>query len=302
MRSLQLLLGGLLAASSSLVRAEPQTASIYIQPIRISSPPPTLLAEITFDLSPSSSSDEDAGAASPPPSAAEAELGGSSGGAIKAAVTAFEAPELPDHTTSASSLVRIGVYDTAAGRWASSTSVASAESFGRGYAPHFVLTVLGGGKGKGEVVVGAACRGVRVDAGATRDFGPQAVVVLAGRGRQPALNKPVVLSAEGKQVPPVEEKTLLQKYVEPGRRPYYSLGGMMLTFFSHYLQVLVAGCAVGLPPGYGRRGRQIEYMTARYGYILVKKAFSLGVYGSNGIYLSTFSIDVWSIAIQRSAG
>lgn len=120
MRSLQLLLGGLLAASSSLVRAEPQTASIYIQPIRISSPPPTLLAEITFDLSPSSSSDEDAGAASPPPSAAEAELGGSSGGAIKAAVTAFEAPELPDHTTSASSLVRIGARSTPTTRSAQS--------------------------------------------------------------------------------------------------------------------------------------------------------------------------------------
>ncbi|KLU89737.1 hypothetical protein MAPG_08706 [Magnaporthiopsis poae ATCC 64411] len=152
MRSLQLL-GGLLAASSSLVRAEPQTASIYIQPIGISSPPPTLLAEITFDLSPSSSSsssDDNDGAAAA--AAAEAELG-NSGGAIKAAVTAFEAPELPDDETTAGSsspLVRIGVYDAAAGRWASST--------------------------------------------------------------QPALNRPVVLSAEGKQVPPVEEKTLLQKY------------------------------------------------------------------------------------------
>ncbi|KAL8366147.1 hypothetical protein RB595_004764 [Gaeumannomyces hyphopodioides] len=210
MRSLQLLIGGLLAASSSLVLAEPQTVSVYMQPVSASSPPPTLLAEITYDLAPSA--DEDGTAATGATSAAEV---GGGGDATKAAVTAFEAPELPDD---AAALVRIGVYDAAAGRWASSTSVASAASFGRGYAPHFVLTVLqrpgGGGSSKGEetVVVGAACRGVRVDAGATRDFGPQAVVVPVGRGRQPALNRPVVLSAEGKQVPPVEEKTLLQKY------------------------------------------------------------------------------------------
>ncbi|KAL8334529.1 hypothetical protein RB598_009012 [Gaeumannomyces tritici] len=222
MRGLQLLLGGLLAASSSsLVLAEPQTASIYMQPVGVGSPPPpTLLAEITYDLAPPAD-DEDGASAAAAAAAAEVGVGvGVGGGAIKAAVTAFEAPELPDDDGDvAAALVRIGVYDAAAGRWASSTSVASAASFGRGYAPHFVLTVLlqsdGGGSSKGEaaaVVVGAACRGVRVDAGATRDFGPQAVVVPAGRGRQPALNRPVVLSAEGKQVPPVEEKTLLQKY------------------------------------------------------------------------------------------
>ncbi|KAL8397841.1 hypothetical protein RB594_004515 [Gaeumannomyces avenae] len=225
MRSLQLLLGGLLAAASSSVLAEPQTASIYMQPVGVGSPPPpTLLAEITYDLAPPA--DDEDGASVSAAVAVEVGVGvGVGGGAIKAAVTAFEASELPDDDgDAAAALVRIGVYDAAAGRWASSTSVASAASFGRGYAPYFVLTVLlqsdGGSSSssssKGEaaaaVVVGAACRGVRVDAGATRDFGPQAVVVPAGRGRQPALNRPVVLSAEGKQVPPVEEKTLLQKY------------------------------------------------------------------------------------------
>ncbi len=37
------------------------------------------------------------------------------------------------------------------------------------------------------------------------------LVVAAEQGRQPALNKPVVLSPEGKKVAPTEEKAFLQK-------------------------------------------------------------------------------------------
>ncbi|KAL8397842.1 hypothetical protein RB594_004515 [Gaeumannomyces avenae] len=185
MRSLQLLLGGLLAAASSSVLAEPQTASIYMQPVGVGSPPPpTLLAEITYDLAPPA--DDEDGASVSAAVAVEVGVGvGVGGGAIKAAVTAFEASELPDDDGDAAAALSDG----------GSSSSSSSK-----------------GEAAAAVVVGAACRGVRVDAGATRDFGPQAVVVPAGRGRQPALNRPVVLSAEGKQVPPVEEKTLLQKY------------------------------------------------------------------------------------------
>ncbi|OAA67847.1 cyclin-dependent protein kinase regulator pho80 [Niveomyces insectorum RCEF 264] len=86
-----------------------------------------------------------------------------------------------------------------------------------GYRPHFVLTV---GPTAGEAAsnphsttyLGVACRGRAIDAGATRDFGPQATVVVAGAGAVPALERPVVLSPEGTPAAPVEEKSLLQRY------------------------------------------------------------------------------------------
>ena len=59
-------------------------------------------------------------------------------------------------------------------------------------------------------VVGASCQGVKVDAAKTRDFGPQALLLLPQNGKQPSLNKPVVLSREGKKVVE-EEKTFFQK-------------------------------------------------------------------------------------------
>ena len=60
-------------------------------------------------------------------------------------------------------------------------------------------------------VVGVSVKSARVDAGQTRDFGPKVRVVRMKRGSGPGLNRPVVLSPEGKA--PVEEveKTLLQK-------------------------------------------------------------------------------------------
>ncbi|KAK0634875.1 hypothetical protein B0T17DRAFT_483097 [Bombardia bombarda] len=183
---LPLILSALLAATATAAAAESlQTAvPIFIQPITSPETAPTLLAEVRYDAaSPTSSSSPE------PPTAAE--------------VSSYEAPEIPD----AAKLLRIGVYDRAAARWASSTSVISVDNFGKGYSPHFVVSV----DDKEGNVVGVACRGVRIDAGQTRDFGPQAAVVVTGRGKQPELNKPVVLSPQGRKVE-VEEKTLLQKY------------------------------------------------------------------------------------------
>jgi hypothetical protein len=160
----------------SFGRAEQRLASIYVQPIVRPSTPPVLLAEVTYDTLDSSN----------------------------AKVSAFEAPELP----SDAELVRVGIYDPVTARWSSSTSVASVDNFGKGYAPSIVLSVDGAGN-----YLGVSLKGVRIDAGQTRDFGPQAAVVVASVGRQPELNKPVVLSPEGKKLTPEPEKTFLQKYV-----------------------------------------------------------------------------------------
>lgn len=169
-----------LLGAASVVYAEARTANIYIQPLGSSSSP-VLLAGLTYD---SSAPDT----------------------ASSASVTSYEAPDLPESTD----LVRVGIYDASQKQWAGSTSVASAENFGKGYSPHFVLSV--DGTSGDEVVLGASVRGVRIDAGQTRDFGPQASLLLTSRGKQPDLNKPIVLSPEGKKVEK-EEKTFLQKFV-----------------------------------------------------------------------------------------
>lgn len=164
-----------LALASVASASTDRTAAIYIQPVSASPSAPAPLAEIRYNTA----------------AASDAE------------VTSYEAPEIPDDA----SLVRIGVFDPSAKRWVSSTSVASVGNFGKGYSPTLMLSV----DTKGEVF-GAALRGVRIDAGQTRDFGPQAMVLVTGNGKQPELNKPVVLSPEGKQAEP-EEKTFFQKYV-----------------------------------------------------------------------------------------
>lgn len=166
------------------VNAESKTAPIYVQPITAppsQHPPPSLLVEVQFNtLAPSTTE-----------------------------ITNYEPPTLPDPTPK---LLRIGIYDPSTSSWTSSTTVTSAENFSKGYAPHFVLTV----DGKGEIL-GASVRGVKIDAGHTRDFGPQALVVVTSAGKQPDLNKPVVLSPEGRKVQPEAEKSFLQKYVYLGR-------------------------------------------------------------------------------------
>ncbi|TGJ86044.1 hypothetical protein E0Z10_g2692 [Xylaria hypoxylon] len=161
-------------ALASFANASERTATIYIQAVTASPVTPVPLAELQFDtLAPS-----------------------------EAQILTYEAPDLPDGTK----LVRVGVYDPAAKQWTSSTSVTSVDNFDKGYSPTLILSVEQSG-----VPISAAIRGVRIDAGQTRDFGPQAMVLVTAAGKQPDLNKPVVLSPEGKQVIP-EEKSMLQKY------------------------------------------------------------------------------------------
>lgn len=171
-----LLLVALLHAA--LVRADGRIAPIFIQPISTSETAPSLLAEIQFDTAGSTSAPE---------------------------VISYEVPAFPDGAR----LARVGIYNSDAGTWASSTSVMSLENFDKGYAPHFTVSIDVSGK-----YLGASLRGVRIDAGQTRDFGPQAAVVVTAPGKQPELNKPVILSPEGKKIVP-EEKSFLQKYRPP---------------------------------------------------------------------------------------
>ncbi|OIW27427.1 hypothetical protein CONLIGDRAFT_633791 [Coniochaeta ligniaria NRRL 30616] len=160
-----------------LASAAERTASIYVQPVTSSTtePKPALLAEVRYETTIPSESE----------------------------VISYEAPDL----SADAKLLRIGVYDPSTSRWSSSTSVASVDNFGKGYAPHFVVTV----DSQGEVL-GASVRGVKIDAGHTRDFGPQVLVVPTAQGKQPDLNRPVVLSPEGRKVQPEAEKSMLQKY------------------------------------------------------------------------------------------
>lgn len=181
-----------LAAAASVVTAQPQTAQIYIQPLGASSSnaSPAPLAEITYDLSSS-------GSESPSTEYSQAE------------VISYEVPDLPD----TASLVRIGLYDPSRKEWIGATSAASVENFGKGYSPHFLVNVVSPEGNKKAELLGASLKGVRIDAGQTRDFGPQVKLVVASRGKQPELNRPVVLSPEGKKVNEKEEKTFLQKFV-----------------------------------------------------------------------------------------
>ena len=160
--------------AATLVAADQRTAQIYIQPITSTPGAPLPLAEVAYDpLSLSSSS-----------------------------VISYEAPEIPE----LSSLVRVGLYDSKSKSWIAGTTATSANTFGKGYSPNLILTV----DEKGEVL-SAAVKGVRIDAGQTRDFGPKAVVLVETKGKQPELNKPVVLSPGGKKVAEEPEKSLLQK-------------------------------------------------------------------------------------------
>lgn len=171
------------AAASEDIR----TVSIYVQPVVTTSSSsaasaspasPSLLAEIQYDVS------------SDPLAAA--------------AVSSYEAPDIPKE---GAELVRIGIFDPRTQAWASSTSVTAAANFGKGFSPHLVLSVDAAGN-----YLGVSVRGVAIDAGATRDFGPQARVLVSRPGKQVEPNRPVVLSPEGRKVAPEEEKTFLQKY------------------------------------------------------------------------------------------
>lgn len=132
---------------------------------------------------------------------------------LSAEILSFDSPELLPDTK----LLRIGVYDTATSIWKSSTSITSVESFAKGYSPTLVLSLDAQGG-----LIGVACKSAKIDAGQTRDFGPKIAVSKMGEGKLPQLNRPVVLSPEGKLEEPVPEKTMLQKYW------WVLLGGVML--------------------------------------------------------------------------
>ncbi|KAM0329138.1 hypothetical protein ACHAQA_004434 [Verticillium albo-atrum] len=164
-------------AAAALAAANQRIAHLHYQPITPSTatdPAPLPLAEIHFDTS------------SPE----------------TATVESYEAPDLPEDAER----VRIGFWDAATASWRSGASVTSAATFSKGYAPHLLLSVDAAG-----VALGAGARGVRIDAGATRDFGPKAVVSVGGRGETPVVGKPVVL-VDGRKKEPEAEKTMLQKY------------------------------------------------------------------------------------------
>jgi hypothetical protein len=177
------------AVLASAAATESRTASIYIQQLTSAEPEPTpsLLAEVAVPELPQSS------------------VAATGDWEEASEVLSYEAPDLDPSTTQ---LIRIGVYDPASQRWISSTSVASVENFAKGYAPRFVLSLDADGN-----YLGVLCRGVAIDAGQTRDFGPQAVLVRTTLGAQPVLGKPVLLSQDGRKVAAPEEKTFLQKYV-----------------------------------------------------------------------------------------
>ncbi|CAK7209282.1 hypothetical protein SCUCBS95973_000386 [Sporothrix curviconia] len=192
-------LSGSAAVAASLQDSDPndiRAASVYIQPVSAAaataSKPqqPALLAEIRYDvLDPST-----------------------------AQVVAYEPPgdgEEEDESagSDAVDLYRIGLYDPQTKQWLAGTSVAAANNFAKGYSPHFVLTVAPPAIGSASwSYLGVSVRGLAIDAGATRDFGPQATVVVAAKGATPVLNRPVVLNPEGKKAVPEEEKSFLQKY------------------------------------------------------------------------------------------
>lgn len=208
------------------VTAQQRTAQLYLQPLSADSKPEPL-AEISYD---------------------PAAVGSSS-------IVSYEPPELDESTAS---LVRIGLYDKKTSQWISGTTVASSENFSKGYAPNFILNV----DARGELL-SAAVKGVKIDAGQTRDFGPQAVVLVEAKGKQPELNKPIVLSPEGRKVEEVE-KTFLQKYVLPRLSWACTSEYMLLTI----TQVLVDDCHRSSSNGWWRR-RQIDQNAYRIYKIMI---------------------------------
>ncbi|RDA88794.1 hypothetical protein CP533_4024 [Ophiocordyceps camponoti-saundersi (nom. inval.)] len=168
---------GALFAAAATVHARPRIARIYVQPIEddATSAAPSPLAEISYDMTTLSLS----------------------------SLVSYEAPEIPETAR----LVRIGLYDAGSRQWLAGTTVAAADNFSKGYSPQLLLVVDSQGG-----VVSVSCKGVAIDAGHTRDFGPKLVVLPEARGAQPQLNKPIVLSPEGNRVEPEQEKTFLQKY------------------------------------------------------------------------------------------
>jgi hypothetical protein len=170
-------------AGAALVTASQRIAQVYYQPITAAEATPLPLADVTFDpFSPSTAS-----------------------------VSSYEAPDLltafEEHPAGEEQLVRIGLWDPKRGAWISSVGVASAATFTeKGISPHITLHVDEAGR-----VLGAGARGVGIDAGQTRDFGPQAVITVARDGKGVEVGKPVVLGVDGRKKVEEPPKSLLQK-------------------------------------------------------------------------------------------
>jgi hypothetical protein len=123
---------------------------------------------------------------------------------LTADLVLYDAPYIP----ASSRLVRIGIYDASVKSWKSAISITATESFKKGYAPTFIISL-----NENDDIVGVACRATKIDAGLTRDFSPRIKVVRTEKGKTPELNKPVVVSKDGKVEGQEPEKTFLQKCV-----------------------------------------------------------------------------------------
>ncbi|KHJ32191.1 hypothetical protein EV44_g0178 [Erysiphe necator] len=164
-------------------QAARKTAVVSLQPVDIHNPgKPTTLATISFDSY-----------------------------TFDAEFSSYETPILSDlisenRSKSDIKYFRVGIYDVVNESWASSTTISSVETFAKGYSPIFIINCNMEG-----VIESVSVKGHKIDAGMTRDFGPQIHVLKMSKGPRPYLNRPVVLK-EGKVEAPVPEKSFLQKY------------------------------------------------------------------------------------------
>lgn len=148
---------------------------ISIQAVSTTPQPPTVLAEIQYNPS-----------------------------TLSASLSSYSPPDLS--LASQLQLYRVGVYDEANEQWKSATSSVSVATFEKGIRQTIVLNLDGQGG-----VLGVGVKGAVIDAGTSREFGPQVRVRGMGKSRPVVLNQPVKLSVEGKVEGEVVEKTLLQK-------------------------------------------------------------------------------------------
>ncbi|POS84409.1 hypothetical protein EPUL_003987, partial [Erysiphe pulchra] len=125
--------------------------------------------------------------------------------------SSYEAPILSellseDHPEANIKYFRVGIYDVTTASWTSSTTLTSVETFAKGYSPTFTINFNREG-----IIDSVSVKSHKIDAGATRDFGPKIKVMRMFKGPKPYLNKPVILK-EGKVEVPEPEKSFLQKY------------------------------------------------------------------------------------------
>lgn len=111
----------------------------------------------------------------------------------------------PHGSYSSEHLVRVGLHDAKTQSWRG--VVTSAASFADKYTQKFVVHV----DEKGEAYHVGFTASVKQDGDTTQKSGVEVEVVQRTVGPKPALNKPIVLNAEGKIDSTEPEKTFLQK-------------------------------------------------------------------------------------------